>query len=485
MVEVPALDTLSFTPSLKILDPDQLEAIHSAILQVLEKTGVAMTHPAAREILERAGCRLDGNRVRIPPELVEKAIETAPSRVVLGNRDDSRQIVLEGRNTYFGATIDCVNYLDPDTNELSGCTLDKVIAMTRLCEKLDSYDWIMTLGIARDMPENVADRIVARAALENTTKPVVVSCNDGESLKEIYEMAVACKGGVDAFNKAPLLGTLNCTISPLTHDDHLAEKNILAAENGIPIVHFSGMQLGASFPAAMASGIVMGAAESLSGLVLQQAVNPGAPFVFGSFITIMDMKSTVFSYGAVEMPLMVGGMAQLAQKYKLPFFSTAGCTDAKLIDAQAAAEGSIQDLVMATVGGGMVHDTHCWLDHGSTLSPAYLVLGQEILSMVKKFTKGIDVSADTLAIDLIDKIGPGGTFLMEPHTMHNFKSVYYPELFQRTKGRAPGADIETTFDQRLKARTLELMAQAPSHPISPQIAKDFNARQKSWLKKED
>ncbi len=484
MDEAPALDTLSFTPSLKILNEDQLDEIHLATLQVLEKTGVVITHPDARKILANAGCLLDGDRVRMPPKLVEKAIETAPSKVVLGNRDDSRQIPLEGANTYFGATIDCVNYLDPDSNELSECTLDKVIAMTRLCEKLDCYDWVMTLGIARDVPEYMADKVVARTALENTTKPVIVSCNDGDSLKEIYDMAVACKGGVEAFNNAPLLGTLNCTISPLTHDDSLAEKNIVAAQNGIPIVHFSGMQLGASFPASLASGIVMGSAESLSGLVLQQTINPGAPFIFGSFITIMDMKSTVFSYGAIEMPMMVGGMAQLAQKYQLPFFSSAGCTDAKLVDAQAAAEGSLQDLVMATVGGGLVHDTHCWLDHGSTLSPAYLVLGQEILSMVKKFTQGIDVAADTLAVDLIDKIGPGGTYLMDLHTMNNFKSVYYPQLFQRTKGRAPGSDIEDTLELRLKAKTLELMAQEPSNPLSPHVVEDFNERQENWLKKE-
>lgn len=475
------MDELNFTPTMKILNEDQLSAIHTAALDVLEKTGVIIKHPKALELLDGAGCKVDGGRVRIPSALVEKAISTAPKSVTLGNRDDSKEIVLEGANTYFGATIDCVNYLDPTTQDVCECKSEHAITMAKLCDALDNYDWTMTLGIARDLPESIADRGVARIALEHCNKPVIVSCNDGESLKEIYEMALLCKGGEEAFKKAPNLGTLNCTISPLTHDDHLVEKNIFAAEKGIPIVHYSGMQLGGSFPATPAAGIVMGSAESLSGLVLQQIINPGAPFVFGSFITIMDMKTTVFSYGAIEMAMMVGGMAQLAQRYGLPFFGTAGCTDAKQVDVQAAVEGSLQDMVMATVGGGLVHDTHCWLDHGSILSPAHLVVGQEILTMVKKFTQGIDVSSETLALDLIDKIGPGGTFLMDPHTMQNFKNVVYPELFQRTKGQAPGTLIEDTLDDRLRTKTLELMDAPAANPLPKDIVDELNRRQKKWM----
>ncbi|MCG8615747.1 MAG: trimethylamine methyltransferase family protein [Desulfobacterales bacterium] len=469
-----------FTPAMKILDDNQLAEIHAATLKVLENTGVSIKHPKGREILAEAGCHIDGDRVRIPAALVEKAIASAPKRVVLGNRDDSSQMILEGKNTYFGATIDCVNYLDPDTSDLNECRSEHAEIMAKLTDRLDNYDWIMTLGIARDLPEQIADRGVARIALEHCSKPVIVSCNDAESLKESYEMAAACKGGEEAYRNAPNMGTLNCTISPLSHDDHLVEKNIYAAEKGIPIVHYSGMQLGGSFPATLASGIVMGSAESLSGLVLQQTINPGAPFVFGSFITIMDMKTTVFSYGAIEMAMMVGGMSQLAQRYGLPFFSTAGCTDSKEVDAQAAAEGSLQDLIMATVGGGMVHDTHCWLDHGSTLSPAHLVMGQDILAMVKQFARGIEVSEDKLALDLIDKIGPSGTFLMEPHTMQNFKSVLYPDLFQRTKGRAPGSPVEDRFEDRLRQRTLSLMAEPEINPLAGDIAEELNRRQAAW-----
>lgn len=469
-----------FTPAMQILNDQQLEDIHVAALEVLEKTGVVITHPKGLEILAEAGCSVADGRVRFPASLVEKAIDSAPKTLALGNRDNSKQIILKERNTFFGATIDCVNYLDPVSGNLEECKSEHVTTMAKLVDTLDNYDWIMTLGIARDKPEQIADREVARIALEHCSKPVIVSCNDAASLKDIHEMAVLCQGGEEQFRAAPILGTLNCTISPLTHDDHLVEKNIYAAENDIPIVHYSGMQLGGSFPATLASGIVMAAAESLSGLVLQQIINSGAPFIFGSFITVMDMKTTIFSYGAIEMAMMVGGMSQLAQRYGLPFFSTGGCTDSKAVDFQAAVESSMQDLVMATVGGGLVHDTHCWLDHGSTLCPEHLVVGQEVLAMAKQFTKGIEVSTETLATDLIDKVGPGGTFLMDPHTMKNFKTVLYPELFQRTKGRAPGSQLENTFNARLKAKTAELMAAVPAKPLPHDIVSQLNSIQEAW-----
>lgn len=472
---------LNFTPTMKTLNEAQIAALHSATLAVLEKTGVSVKHPKGLEVFQKAGCHVDGNRVRFPPEVVERAIASAPKKVVMGNRDASTTLSLEGANTFFGATVDCVNYLDPDTQDVSECQSRHIVGMTQLCDVLDHYDWTMTLGICRDMPEPIADRIVARIALEHCTKPVIVSANDAESLKEMYEMAVMCRGGAAAFDEAPLLGTLNCTISPLMFDDHLVEKDIYAAEKGIPIVHYSGMQLGASFPATLAGGIVMGSAESLSGLVLQQTINPGAPFIYGAFITIMDMKTTVFSYGAIEMAMMVGGMSQLAQHYGLPFFSTAGCSDSKQVDAQAAAEGSLQDLIMAAIGGGLVHDTHCWLDHGSILSPAHLVMGQDILSMVKRFMGGIPISEDTLALELIDKIGPGGAFLMDPHTMKHFKDVLYPGLFQRTKAQAPGTKPAQTFADRLREKTLALMDAAPKNPLDQTIVEEFNRRQERWM----
>ena len=160
-------------------------------------------------------------------------------------------------------------------------------------------------------------------------------------------------------------------------------------------------------------------------------MNPGSSFIYGAFATIMDMKSTIFSYGAVELSMMCGGLAQMAQYYGLPFFGTAGATDAKVNDAQAGAEAAFQCLASAAIGSGLVHDCSSWMDHGSLVSPGFMVLVNEILYMVHQFMKGIEVSNDSLCVDLIEKVGPGGNYLQEPHTFQNFRKVFYSDLFDR------------------------------------------------------
>ena len=163
----------------------------------------------------------------------------------------------------------------------------------------------------------------------------------------------------------------------------------------------------------------------LSGLVLQQAISPGAPFIFASFNTIMDMRSTIYSYGAIEVGMLVGAMSQISQSWSLPYFGTAGCTDSHAVDMQAVAEGSFQDVIAATVGQGLVHDTHCWIDSGCTMAPTHMVLGEDILKMIKRFMEGVPASDEYLALDVLEKVGASGNFLREKHTMKHFKSMLY------------------------------------------------------------
>jgi trimethylamine--corrinoid protein Co-methyltransferase len=354
--------------------------------------------------------------------------------------------------------------------------------MARLCEKLDNYEWNMTLGMADDYPATMADKVASRLAMEYCAKPTVCCCADVAGLNEIYEMALLCQGGRENFERNPLLVHLADPVSPLLYYDPVVEKIIFCAEKKIPLINFPGIQAAGTAPATLAGTVVQASAESLSGLVLHQAANPGAPFVFGAFATIMDMRTTVFSYGAIEMAMMVGALAQIAQRYRLPFFGTAGCTDSQAVDIQAATEGSLQDLISATVGEGLVHDTHSWLDHGSTVSPEYLVLGQDILGMVKKFMDGLAVSDDDLALAVIEKVGHGGNFLREKHTMRNFKRVFYPELFERSQHESWVNRGAKPIETRLREKTMSLIDSPDNNPLAPEIVKELDIRQKSWEK---
>jgi len=476
------VDELRFSPKMQILNEDQIDRLHYASLEILEHVGVHVTYPQGLKVYSDAGCKVVGNQVFFPPSVLEKALTTAPGRLVLGNRDNTRAVQVEGRRTWFGPTLDCINYLDPGTGVRSECVSDHIKIMARLCDKLDNYSWNMTLGLSADYPAAMADKVASRIAMEFCRKPTVCCCNDKASLNEIYEMALLCQGGRDEFERHPFLLQLANTISPLSYDDLMVEKIIFCAEKKIPVINYGGIQAAGTAPATLAGTVVLANAESLSGLVLHQTVNPGAPFIYGSFATIMDMRTTVFSYGAIEMAVMVGALAQMAQRYKLPFYGTAGGTDSQLVDIQAGVEGALQDLVSASVGEGMVHDTHCWIDHGSTVAPTYLVLGQEILSMVKQFMSGIDVSDDSLALDVIKKVGSGGNYLMEKHTMSNFKSMFYSDLFERIQYDKWVAKGSQSIEKRLAEKTLKLISIPDDAQLSPEVVKELDARQKSWEK---
>jgi len=257
------------------------------------------------------------------------------------------------------------------------------------------------------------------------------------------------------------------------------DKVIFCAENNIPLINFPAPQSCGSAPATFAGTIVQASAESLSGLVLHQLVNPGAPFIYGAFTTIMDMKTTIFSYGATELSLMTGAMAQMAQYYRLPFFGTAGATDAKFCDAQAGAEVAFQCLTSAAVGSGLVHDCSSWMDHGSLVSPEFMVLTHDIVDSVHHFMNGIPVTKETLAVDIIDKVGPGGHYLTEKHTMDHFRQIKYSELFDRSIYEKWEAAGSKKFEDRLQELTLKKMAHVP-RSLPEEIIKELDKMQASW-----
>ncbi|MFO7713712.1 trimethylamine methyltransferase family protein [Desulfosarcina sp.] len=472
-------DELYFKPRLQVVNDAQIAQIHMATLDVLERTGIKITHPKALEILAGGGARVNGDRVKIPGWLVEDAIRKAPSRIVLAKRTGERTIFLERDKSYFGPSLDCVDYLDPKTHQRTRFVSDNVKATAALCDALPNFQWCMTIGMADDVPADIADRVIARKVFENCKKPLVFCCKDTNSVKDTYDMALLLCGGKEKFDEAPTIVHYSEPISPLVYFDPAIDKIMYCAEKRIPLINFPAPQCCGSSPATFAGALVQASAESLSGLVVHQLVAPGAPFIYGAFTTIMDMRSTVFSYGAVEMSLMTAAMAQMAQNYKLPFFGTAGATDAKFCDAQAGAEAALQILSAATAGSGLVHDCSSWMDHGSLASPEFMVLVHDIVDSVNHYMQGIPVTEETLALGVIHRVGPGGHYLQDPHTLKNFKKIKYSEIFERMvydQWRSAGA---RTFEQRLQEVTLKKMAHRPE-PLPEETLKTLDDMQQGW-----
>jgi trimethylamine--corrinoid protein Co-methyltransferase len=463
---------------MSVLSEAQIEKIHQATLEVLERTGVQIAHPRAKELLDGAGARVDGNRVHIPAWMVEEAIRTAPPRVVLGNRKGERQVFLEGDKYWFGPSLDCIDYLDPTTNLRRRFVSDDCRITSTVADALSNYTWVMTIGMADDVPADVADRVIAKQVFTYTEKPLVFCCKDVNSVRDTYEMALLIRGGKEQFQQAPTCVHYSEPISPLLYYDPAVEKILFCAEKGIPLINFPAPQAGSTAPATFAGEIVQGSAESLSGLVLAQLANPGAPFIYGAFATVMDMRTTVFSYAAPEMTLMVAAMAQMAQHYRLPFFGTAGCSDAKFPDAQAAAEAAFSCLASALVGANLIHDSG-WLDHGSLASPAYMVLVSEILHMVEQFMSGIPVNNETVALDVIHKVGPGGHYLEEQHTYDHFRDVWYSDLFDRAIFDEWRAQGEKQFEERLREKTEKIMEHEPA-PLPDDVLAEMDRMAQHW-----
>jgi len=470
---------LNFKPKMTVLNQQQVQQIHLATLEVLERTGVKMTHVRGLELLDGVGAKVEGDRVRFPAWVVEDAIRKAPSRIVLGRRNGERTVFLEDDASWFGPSLDCIDYLDPDTDKRTRFTSDHCRITATLADGLPNFTWSMVIGMADDQPADIADRVIARQALTYCTKPLVFCCKDTNSARDIYDMALLICGGRQNFEKAPTIVQYSEPISPLEYYDPAVDKMIFTAENGIPLINFPAPQTCGSAPASLAGTLVQGSAESLSGLVLAQAVRPGAAFIYGAFTTIMDMKTSVFSYGAPEMALMVGAMAQMAHYYGLPFFGTAGATDAKFCDPQAAAEATLQCLSAAGVGSGLVHDCSSWMDHGSLVSPAFMVLVNEILHNVKQYMKGIPVSEDSLAVNLIDQVGPGGHYLQEQHTLDHFRDIRYSNLFDRSiyaTWKEAGAH---NFEDRLRELTRDAMLHQPE-PLPPDVISELDRMTSHW-----
>ena len=472
-------DELYFKPRLQVINQDQIEQIHSATLDVLERTGVDIPHTLAQEILSDSGAKVDGTRVRMPSWMIERAIRKAPSRIVLGTRTGKRTITLERDKTFFGPSLDCIDYLDPKTHVRSRFVSENVKVTAALCDALPHFHWSMFIGMADDVPPDIADRVIARYAMEYCEKPVAFCSKDTANSKDIFEMALLLCGGKENFENVPCLLHYSEPISPLAYFGPAVDKIIYCAENNIPVINSPAPQAAGTAPATLAGTVVQGNAETLSGLVLHQLVNPGAPFIAGAFATIMDMRTTVFSYGACEMSLMTAALAQMAQYYKVPFFGTAGATDSKFCDAQAGAEAAFQCLTAAATGSGLVHDCGSWMDHGSLASPEYMVLVNEIVDAVDHFMKGIPLNEESLALEVIHSVGPRGHYLQEPHTYEHFKKIKYSEIFERMVYDEWKAVGGKTFEKRLQEVTLKKMTHRPE-PLSDDITKTLDEMQRGW-----
>jgi trimethylamine--corrinoid protein Co-methyltransferase len=362
-----------------------------------------------------------------------EAIEAAPHRIDVFNRDGQLSMVLKEDASYYGTGSDCPTTIDIYSEERRPSAKADVGRLARFCDALPNIDFVMSFGIANDAPEGSSFVHQYEAMLLNTKKPVIVTGHGRNDMMAMIEMAAAAVGGMDRVRNRPPLILYTEPLSPLVHTEMGVGKGLVCCDYGIPFIYIGSPMMGASAPATVEAALVQAVAESLSGLVIFQKKQPGAKFIFGGDATLMDMSTSIFSYGAPELNILNAALADMAHFYGLPFFCIAGSSDSKVLDAQVGLEYAMSIYDATLNGCNIIHDCG-YLESGLTSSFESVLFADEIIAMVKHMVRPLDFDDETVPLRLMNRVGPGGNYLMEDHTAENFRKTFWrPRFLDRNR----------------------------------------------------
>ena len=431
------MDVPTFQPRLKVLNREQAMAIHAAALEILEKTGFKMEHPGALEMLADAGCQISADWVKLPAYIVEQALSSAPKQIDLYDQKGNKTMPLADGNTFYGTGSDATFTLDLETGERRRTVLKDAANFARLVDGLENMAFAMSMANPEDVPVEDIYLYVFAEMVKNTNKPIVFIADSSRDLTKIYDIACRVVGGETKLQEKPFLLNYSEAISPLRFPRNVMEKLIFCAQKKIPICLPSGSNAGGGAPVTLAGAMALGIAENLAGLVVHQLAGKGSPFLFGPNVSVLDMKSTVVSYGCPEWSLTQAALADMRDEiYGLPTWAFAGASDAKIMDAQAGAEAIFSIISAMLSRANLIHDVG-FLEYGSTSSLEMITMADELVAMSRFFTRGIPVSEQTLALDVIERVtsgGPGSIFLMDDHTFEHFmQAQFLPKLLDRSR----------------------------------------------------
>jgi trimethylamine--corrinoid protein Co-methyltransferase len=460
------------TPHFRKLSNDQVERLHHASLEILERTGVRLFEPEALELLKKKGIQVeDGNRVRIPPGLVEWALSIAPKRTVLCDRHGRRVMPLERHNVFYGPGSDCPNVIDVRSGERRRGTLQDIVDAMIVCDALPNINFLMSFCIASDLEQATSDRHQMRAMLMNSTKPILFVTTEFEGCVDVIKMAEAVAGGAEQLRRNPICACYINVTHPMRHNQEALQKLLFLSGKGLPTTYTPVVLRGATGPVTAAGAIALANAGELAGLVLAQLKREGAPIILtGGVNDMMDMKTTVDAYADPTNRVM---LVELAHRYDLPIFGLTGCSDSKIPDEQAAAEAAFSIMLETLAGAQMAHDVG-YLEGGMCNSIEQIVICDELINYTKQFMRGLEINDDTLALDLIHETGPDGNYLSTDHTLKHYKEDWYPKLFDRRNYDDWKARGEKTLRQRAKEKALKILETHKPEPLPADIQKQLD-----------
>ena len=461
--------TSHLTTQFRVLSDDQIEQIFLGALEVLQGTGTRVDAQEARNLLGEAGATVRGDIAHIPSGLVKEMLTSVPPRITLGDRNGRPAMSLESHRIYYGTGSDCPFILDAESGDRRNFLKKDIEDAARLVDACPNLDFHMSLGLMSDVPTHSYDRHQAAAMLRNTIKPLTLTAMSRAALSDIVQMYYLVRGGRDAFEVNPGFIIYIEPTTPLLHSKAAMEKLILAAERRIPAIYTPCPMGGATAPATLAGMLVLSVAEFLTGAVVSQLKRRGAPLIMGGVVSPIDTHSAILTYGSPELHLACAALTDIAHWMKIPMFGTAGCSDAKIFDEQAAAEAALSIMAAGLSGANLIHDVG-FLESALIGSHEMVVFSDEVVGMVKRFLGGVRVDDETLALDVIKEVGPGGDFLAHEHTLrHMRRELWIPKLIDRAKYSGWQAAGAKTMGDRVTERVSEILATHEVPPLPPEV----------------
>jgi trimethylamine--corrinoid protein Co-methyltransferase len=445
-----------------------VDKINEAALRILEGTGLRFDNAEAIEIFRKAGAKIkDGKVVHIQSELVDWALKCAPKNIAIYDRHEEVAMDLGGDRNYYGAGSDCANLYDLETGQRRQAVLDDVHNGILILDALPNVDFAMSMLMPADVPLGRHEMYQMEAMLAGTVKPMVFVGESEASTVCAAEMLAAVRGSYEALAAKPLGINYVNSVSPFIHNDQSVRRLMYGAKMNMPTVYHPGQGRGTISPMTAAGTVALGQAAQMGVLVLHQLVREGAPMIRGlPGDGLLDLKSMVSIYLSPD----IGRLGWLVAKADgLPLFGTAGCSDAKIFDVQAAAEAAMSLVNASLSGANLIHNLG-YLDSAMTYCFELLTLSDEIVGWLRHLLAPRTVDDEALALEAIDELSrKGGNFLSHRHTLKHLKETWTTDLFDHLSYANWLQKGGLTCDQKIKANVARLLKEHRPEPLPPAV----------------
>ena len=474
---------IGFEPKLTFLSEDDKKKLLENALRVIEETGMEVQHEGAVKLLKDAGCIVEeNNKVKIPAALVKKAMKTVPNNIAIYNRDGEHAMDLGGRRAYYGTGSDLMWRVESENMQRHHTQLEDIKTAAIVADALKNIDFIMSFAHPNDVNPALSYLASFKAMVENSSKPIVTTADGRPDLEAMWEISKILRGGEEAYRKKPYWIQYAEPISPLKHPFTSIDKLMFCAESGSPVIYSPAPISGSTAPMTVAGHVVQGLAESFFGMVIHQLTVEGAPFLMGIGAAVLDMATSQCSYNAPEYMLTYMSMVEMSNYLDIPNWGYGGTSDAQIPDGQATYEAGLEAFMSCFAGSNLNHDVG-YLDFGLSGSLEMIIICDEMIDQIRRMHKGIPISDETIALDVIKAGSEVGQFLTQPHTLKHVRKVQWsPKLFCRQSHENWEAAGRTSLLDRARTKLKKILAEHKCKDVEENKVAAINKVVDSFLK---